>query len=209
MESLGDAINHLSDNTAAKASDIVRAMGRVGGTAKQFGLSAVQTAALTDAFIALGKPPEVAGTAINAMLMKMQTVSKQNAKFGAGLRAIGVDAKVLENAVANDAQGALTGFLAKLEQIDAKDRAGVLSDLFGLEYSDDIALLVGSLDEYRKALGLVGDAEQYAGSMGREFASRAATAANGGDLLKNKLSELSGTIGQQLLPDLKQLFRAC
>ena len=33
----------------------------------------------------------------------------------------------------------------------------MLSDLFGLEYSDDISLLVGSLDEYRKALRFVGD----------------------------------------------------
>lgn len=33
---LGDAINHLSNQSPAKASDIVNALGRVGGVAKQF-----------------------------------------------------------------------------------------------------------------------------------------------------------------------------
>ena len=74
---LGDAINHLSNSSPAKASDIVTAMGRVGGVAKQFGLTELQTASLANAFISLGKPPEVAGTAINGMLTKLQTADKQ------------------------------------------------------------------------------------------------------------------------------------
>jgi hypothetical protein len=68
MTKLGDAINYLSDNTAAKAKDMVPALNRIGGTARQFGLTAVQASALAGAFIILGKAPEKAGTAINAML---------------------------------------------------------------------------------------------------------------------------------------------
>lgn len=64
VEKLGDAINVLGNNTAAREKDIVAAMARIGGTAKQFGLAADEAAALADAFIALGKPPEVAATAI-------------------------------------------------------------------------------------------------------------------------------------------------
>ncbi len=65
---LGDAVNHLSNSSPAKASDIVNVLGRVGGVAKQFGLTELQTASLSNAFISLGKTPEVAGTAINGML---------------------------------------------------------------------------------------------------------------------------------------------
>ena len=56
---LGDAINHLSNSSPAKASDIVNTLGRVGGVARQFGLTEKQTASLATAFISLGKPPEV------------------------------------------------------------------------------------------------------------------------------------------------------
>ena len=37
--SLGDAINHMSDNSAAKANAVVEVLGRIGGSAKVFGLS--------------------------------------------------------------------------------------------------------------------------------------------------------------------------
>ena len=40
VEKLGDAINVLGNNTAAREKDIVAAMARIGGTAKQFGLAA-------------------------------------------------------------------------------------------------------------------------------------------------------------------------
>lgn len=80
---LGDAINHLSNSSPAKASDIVNTLGRVGGVAKQFGLTELQTASLTNAFISLGKSPEVAGTAINAMLTKLMTAEKGGKDFQA------------------------------------------------------------------------------------------------------------------------------
>lgn len=200
MASLGDAINHLSDNTAAKARDIVPVLARVGGTAKQFGLSAIQVAALGDAFIALGKPPEVAATAINAMLLKLQTATRQGKPFQLGLDAMGVSARDLEKAIAKDGQAALIGFLEQLSAIDGQERAGILSDLFGLEYADDISLLSGSLDQYRKALGLVGDQAAYAGSMQREFTNRSATTENRLNLLKNSVTELGINIGSVLLP---------
>ncbi len=72
---LGDAINQLSNNTAAKASEIVQATMRVGGQGRQFGLSAEQVAALSATLIGLGKAPEVAGTGINALLTKLQTAT--------------------------------------------------------------------------------------------------------------------------------------
>ncbi|MFA5712136.1 phage tail tape measure protein [Mycolicibacterium sp.] len=207
MDRLGDAINHLSDNTAAKARDIVPVLARVGGTAKQFGLSAVQVAALGDAFIALGKPPEVAATAINAMLTKLQTATRQSGKFQEALAAIGMSAGEMEAAIAEDGQAALEKFLSTVAGIDKQARAGLLSDLFGMEYADDISLLTGSLDQYRKALGLVGRELDYAGSMSREFANRAATTANQVQLAKNSVGVLAINIGATLLPAINAVLR--
>ena len=77
LRTIGDAVNHISDNSAAKAGQIVNVMKRIGGTAKDFGLSAQQSAALAGSFIALGKGPEIASTGINAMLMKLKAADKQ------------------------------------------------------------------------------------------------------------------------------------
>ena len=81
MEGLGDAINHISDNSAAKASEITEILNRIGGTAKVMGLSAENAAALGSAFITMGKAPEVAGTAINSLFTKLLAPEKQTAGF--------------------------------------------------------------------------------------------------------------------------------
>lgn len=204
MERVGDAINHLSNNTAAKANEMVNVLGRIGGVSKAFGLTVVQASALADAFLALGKSPEIAATGINAMLTKLSTASKQTDKFQKALQLLNIDARDLEKAIGQDAQGALTDFLKTLEKVDPGKRMGVLTDLFGLEYSDDVAALVGGLKEYEKALKHVGDEANYAGSMQGEFESRAATTANTIQLLKNRAHILGITIGNVLLPVVNQ-----
>lgn len=203
VEKLGDAINVLGNNTAAREKDIVAAMARIGGTAKQFGLAADEAAALADAFIALGKPPEVAATAINAMLQKLQTAQSQGKDFQTALEGIGTSADEMAANIAANPQQALTDFLHKLEGLDKQSRALTLSQLFGTEYSDDIALLVGSLGEYEKALGLVNDQAQIQGAMQKEAAAALNTTEGQINKAKAAVSNMAGELGNALLPILK------
>ena len=203
VEKLGDAINVLGNNTAAREKDIVAAMARIGGTAKQFGLAADEAAALADAFIALGKPPEVAATAINAMLQKLQTAQSQGKGFQAALEGIGTSADEMAANIAANPQQALTEFLHKLEGLDKQSRALTLSQLFGTEYSDDIALLVGSLGEYEKALGLVNDQAQIQGAMQKEATAALNTTEGQINKAKAAVSNMAGELGDALLPILK------
>lgn len=203
VEKLGDAINVLGNNTAAREKDIVAAMARIGGTAKQFGLAADEAAALADAFIALGKPPEVAETTINAMLQKLQTAQSQGKDFQAALEGIGTSADEMAANIAANPQQALTEFLHKLEGLDKQSRALTLSQLFGTEYSDDIALLVGSLGEYEKALGLVNDQSQIQGAMQKEAAAALNTTEGQINKAKAAVSNMAGELGNALLPILK------
>ncbi|MCA3199959.1 phage tail tape measure protein, partial [Cupriavidus sp.] len=203
---LGDAINYLSNNMDARAADMLNIANRAGSTAKLFGLSGAQLNALGAAFLALKTPPEVAATAINALLMKLATADKQSGEFQQALAQLGLSAKELKKDIARDAQGTLINFLEAVK--GAPDVMGTLSDLFGAEYSDDIAKLVGSLDTYRQAIGLVADETVYAGSMQREYEARAATTANNLQLLKNQISRLGITIGNALLPPLNSLVGA-
>ena len=75
--SLGDSFNHLSNNMDATAGDMLKIANRAGAVGKQFGLNGQQVGALAASFLALQTPPEVAGTAINALLQKLQTADKQ------------------------------------------------------------------------------------------------------------------------------------
>lgn len=208
IDRLGDAINELSNSSPAKASDIVNALSRVGGVAKAFGLTEIQAAALSNTFISLGKAPEVAGTAINAMLIKLQTADKQSDKFKDALDSIYISADSLKTAIGKDAQGALTSFLGTVAKVPKADRMGLLVDLFGLEYADDIAVLAGSMDTYATSLKTVSNESNYKGSMEKEFQARAATTANNLQLLKNGMAELGINIGSAVLPALNELINS-
>lgn len=196
--SLGDAYNHLSNNMDATAAGMLDIANRAGSNAKLFGLTGEQVGALGASFLALKTPPEVAATGINALLSKLATADRQGAKFQQALNGIGMDATSLKAAIKDDAQGALLSFFEAIQGSD--DVMGTLSDLFGAEYADDMAKIVGSLDTYRKAIGLVGDKTAYAGSMQREYEERSATTANSIQLMKNQINRLGVTIGSVLLP---------
>ena len=207
LTALGDAINHISNNSAATARNIVPALAKAGGAAKQFGLSAEKTVALVGTLIAMGRAPEEAGTATAAILQRLQLAEKLGPKAEAAFRKIGISAKVFGRMISEDAQGALTKFFDAVEKIQGQDRAGVLVDIFGKNYSSTVATLVGSIEKYREQLKLISDHNSYLGSMEKEFVTRAATTENSLQLLKNSLSELSIVLGESLMPTVNSLFQ--
>lgn len=202
---LGDAINELSNSSPAKAADIVETLGRVGGVAKQFGLTETQAASLSNTMIALGKSPEVAATSINSMLVKLMTADKGGKEFQQTLAALQLDANQLAKDIKQNPEAALLGFIKRLNTLPEEDRMGALVELFGREYADDIAVLAGNVDQYEKSIRTLNSTaadgkKSYLGSMNKEFAARAATTANNWQLLKNNMVELGITIGSVLLP---------
>lgn len=200
VEALGDAINTLGNNTAAKESEIVETMVRIGGTAKQFGLAEEQAAALASAMISLGQAPDVAATGINALLTKLQTAQMQSDDFKNALKQIGLTADDMAKQIQANPQQALTLFLEKLSKLDKQQQAMVNFKLFGQEYVDDISLLTGSLKTYQQALGLVADKQKTAGAMSKEFEAKMAAA--GAEIKKAKasLQVLAQTVGSTILP---------
>ena len=208
---LGDAVNHLSNSSPAKAGDIINTLGRVGGVAKQFGLTEIQTTSLSNAFISLGKTPEIAGTAINGMLTKLITADKQGAKFQKALKNMGMESKDLKKAIKENGEQALMDFLKQVGKLPKENQMGALVDLFGLEYADDVAVLVGGLETYKKSIDELKKTSKdgksaFIGSMDKEFAARSATTANNWQIFKNSLVEIGITTGSVLLPALNQLM---
>ena len=197
---LGDAINTLGNTSAAKESEIVDVMQRIGGQAKQFGLATEQAAALSAAFISLGKSPEVAGTAINALLTKLQTANVQSDDFKETLAGIGLNADKMADDIAANPQQALSNFLQTLESMDKQQRSVATFKLFGQDYVDDVNALVGGLDTYNKALDSVKDKSVTAGAMQKEFNAKMDTSAQSIDQAKQSINVLAQTVGKELLP---------
>uniref|UniRef100_UPI0033402750 phage tail tape measure protein n=1 Tax=Wolbachia endosymbiont (group B) of Pilophorus perplexus TaxID=3066160 RepID=UPI0033402750 len=202
MEHVGNVINHLSDNTAAKARDMVETLAIVGGTAKQFGLDIEKTSSLANAFISLGKTPEKAATAINALLSKLQTAEEQGGDFKAALEQMGITAEEIVQRISENGEEALLYFFQTLKKMDNQERSTILMKLFGQEYQDDIALLAGSFNKYEDAIKLLANAEKYGSSLQEEFKNRADTTANKLQLLKNAIVEAGMNLGSVMLPTL-------
>ncbi|MBC7952246.1 MAG: phage tail tape measure protein [Rhodospirillaceae bacterium] len=200
LELVGDAINKLDDSSTAKAVEIVDVIKRAGGGGKQFGLNTQQVAALATSFLDLGSTGDIAATSINALLGKMQSAPVQSAKFQKGLKELGWDAKDMQKAIGEDAQGTLIKFLETVKELDKDTRVNTLAEMFGAEYSDDMAKLTEGLDTYKKHLKTVSDQSAYAGSMTAEFGIRSQTTANQLQLTSNAMNRAAINIGSALLP---------
>lgn len=200
LTKLGDAINHLSNNSAASAKNIIPALAKMGGAARQFGLTAEKSSALVGTMIAMGRAPEEAGTAAAAILQRLQLADKLGVKAEKAFRKIGLSAKVFKKMIATDAQGALSKFFDMVAKINPQERASVLVDIFGKNYSNIVAMLVGSLGKYKEQLDLVSNSKIYSGSMEKEFLARSATTENSIQIMQNAFSELGITLGYTLLP---------
>ncbi len=199
---LGDSMNALANSMDAKASAIVNFANRAGGTAKTYGMTGQEVAALGAAFLDAKVGVEEASTATNTMLVNLGTASKLSKAAQAGFKSLGLSASSLEKAFKEDAQGALLGFLQVVKK--SKDPMGALTDIFGKDHAPKIVRLMNNLDHYQKALKTVSDKDKYAGSMQNEYAVRAETTANNIQLLKNTLNKLGITVGSVLLPPLNK-----
>lgn len=203
MAKFGDAINYLSDNANAKASDIVNVIARAGSDTRMLGLTENQAAALGSTFLSMGKAPELAAQAMKGMTSAFAELKA--GKHQEELKALGFTTKSFAAAMNKDAQGAITSFIEKVKKLPKDKQYPLLAKMFGKEYADDVMLLAQNTGEYNRQLQLLQETDEkgelkYLGSMQREFESRSATTENNLQLLKNSFSELGVTIGAKFLP---------
>ncbi|MCA7010478.1 phage tail tape measure protein [Wolbachia endosymbiont of Tribolium confusum] len=205
LKDLGNLANHIASNTTVEAKDLMAGMNIASGAAKQFGLKIEQTAGLVSAFISLGKQPKKAAEMINAVLVKLQTAREQGDEFIGTLDEIGIDIEELEENIKKDPQKALLSFFETLEKIDKDERPNILLKLFGLGSQDEVALMLGSLGEWRNKMKLLANEEERQNSLQEEFNDRVSTTANQLRLLKNSVAEVSMNLGSVMLPILKPI----
>ncbi|WP_020185963.1 phage tail tape measure protein [Methylopila sp. 73B] len=163
------AINAIADGLEGPVSEtgLLDFLNRTGNAGRRLGMSAKEIAAIGGAFASIGRPIEVAGSAVNAIISKLENASSLPKDAQAAIRLLGTTPKKLEKDIK---AGGIDGFLKLLDRIKASPHANKIGfELFGLENVDEFQNLLGALDQVRKALKLVEDDSANVASLKKTF----------------------------------------
>lgn len=200
---LAAAINVLGDSTVASEREILNTIMRTAALSKQANLTAKDSAALAASFVSLGMAPQVAATAINALLGRMTTAEIQSARFQKGLAMIGMSGKELQNMTSENGVQAIFALGNAIDKLDPQARAQAIGLMFGAEHSDNVGIFLDRIELLQGGLSSVADDQQNLNRYHEVFATQVGTAESKMQLLNNSFQELAIEIGTALLPAIK------
>lgn len=208
MSLLGDAINHLGDNSESNAPNIVDILTRVGGLGKAAGLANPQIAALAAVIDGAAPSAEIAATGMKNILQTLSggeqlAEAKRKMLEDLGFDATDIAQRMQENAVATTRE-----ILQSIADRDAAERSGITEELFGRESVAAVLNLVGNLEGYDKAMGEVADTSLFVGSKSREYQREMEKTATRVAVLKERFTNLKINLGNQLMPTISKLITA-
>ncbi|HQS15456.1 phage tail tape measure protein [Reyranella sp.] len=196
---LADAINHLSNNTAASAPDLLEVTRRVAPLAKLFGMTAEQASAFGAAMISAGAAPDVAATSYRNMGQALTRGASATKAQQAAFARLGTSSTQIARLMQKNSIATIQTLFKRINAIPEHERAALMSDLFGDE-ARALAPLITNGKLLSETLALIANRTKYAGSAQKEYETRVETMRNRLQLLKNRVNELSLTIGDALLP---------
>ncbi len=203
--SLADAINHLGNNSAASAPNILEVVKRVAPMAKTFGFTAEQIAAIGATMVGSGFEADIAATSIlnmgRALTKGASATKRQNAVFAQ----LHLNSKKVAKSMQKDAVGTLVDVLDRINKLPAASRAAAVSDLFGDE-ARALGPLITNSKLLAQVLGLVDEKQKYAGSAAQEFDTASRRTAFGLQIFKNRVNDLAISVGDALLPALNNIL---
>jgi TP901 family phage tail tape measure protein len=204
LERFGDQINTVADNSNTSERELLNLISRVGDTAQQFGLLRSETLGLSAAILSLGKPPEVAATALENMLTSLRNADLQTQDFQSALAAMGLNARKLAQDIDKNPKAALDRFLQTLSELNARSRSGAITQLFG-KGQDAVVInqLISSLNEYRRIVKLASQEELFSGSLARTFEEREKTVEAAFQRMRNAISVFSINVADMFLPAIR------
>lgn len=200
---LADKINYLGNTGPASAAQISDIVTSVGSLAEVNHVSTGNLAALGATISGMGVEAEVASTGIQNFMLALSNASSGNAKKV--LKAIGMTPSQLSEGMVKDSKATMLKVLDGLRKLPEAKKSKGLEWLFGRESIKAIAPLLNNLELLRNNFKKVADAQQYSGSMQKEYEARASTTANSLQLLRNQFNAASITIGDMFLPEIVKI----
>lgn len=197
---LADKINFLGNTTAASAPLISDVVTRIGPLGSVGGVASGEIAALGASLVGSGVTSEIAATGIKNLILALVSGESATKSQNEAFAALGLNAVDMAKYMQKDARGAILRVLEAVQRLDKEQQASVMAELFGKESISAIAPLLSNLDALKTNFDAVSDASKYAGSMEKEFQTRAETTANAMELMNNSIYRTKVAIGQGLLP---------
>ena len=197
---LADKINFLGNTTAASAPLISDVVTRIGPLGSVGGVASGEIAALGASLVGSGVTSEIAATGIKNLILALVSGESATKSQNEAFAALGLNAIDMAKYMQKDARGAILSVLEAVQRLDKEQQASVMAELFGKESISAIAPLLSNHDALKTNFDAVSDASKYAGSMEKEFQTRAETTANAMELMNNSIYRTKVAIGQGLLP---------
>lgn len=204
---LADKINYLGNTGPANAKKISEVVTRVGSIGKTAGLNSGEVAALGATITGVGVQADVASTGIKNLTKALTSGKALTRSQAAAFKKLGFNGTQIAKDMQRDASGTIIKVLSAVSKLSKETQSPALMTLFGSESSEAIFPLLTNLDLLKRNFERVSDAQKYAGSMQKEYASRSATTQNSIQLLKNQFDAASITIGSIFLPSIVELTK--
>ncbi|MCI8210291.1 hypothetical protein AUC61_12155 [Pseudomonas sp. S25] len=190
---LADQITQLGKAGGVDAGKVSRIVTAAGSS----GLSSGQAAAMGAVFAKGGTSEEAAASSMRnfAQTLNAGTLATEGQKQA--FKALGLDAQAVSEGMSADAEGTISNVLTKLNALEKGKQGAMLSQLFG---DQSAAPLLTDLDTLSRNFQLVGNSQQYAGSVQEAYAATAETTASRLQVMDNHTTRLGIAIGSALLP---------
>ncbi len=206
METLGDKINALGDNSAAKERNIVEMFSRSGAAAKEAGVDYDTTLALLTSVNSAGMQPEIASRWFNAFSGALRTVTKDDKNMVAGLKLIGLTAEQVSEGMKRDAGKTMTDLFDRLTK--SPEAATAAIKMFGKGWWDETLRAKGASAEVKKQMELVKDSARFKGSLDKGLAIQLDTTANHLVRLKSLSEDVGDRMGRWTLKPINQTIES-
>lgn len=209
VNALTGSINHLSNNMAATAPEILDVVKRVGSVGKAAQLSGEQVSALGAAMLAGGAEQEIAATGVKNFALALAAGETATKRQREAFHALGLDAKAVAveftSGDAARANAAMRDLIGRIGQLGDAERVATIKNLFGRESLGAIAPLATNVKLFDQAMGLALDTTKTLTSVQDEYNVRSKTTANAIQLLKNNIEALAIQFGNALLPHINKV----
>ena len=209
-----DIVNQIGNTTSASAKDVVEVLARSGGALK--GLTAMnekQIAALAGSFRSASVSSEVASTSMMSFINALSSGEGATKSQKKAMEELGIDAGKMAHMMTSNsenAQKAIQDVFKRINGLREDQKSSIIGALFGNEagVKSAVATLAKQGDLLAGNFKMIGEPAQYAGSMLKEFQSRADTTSNSMQIAGNAVKLVAGGIGTALLPTVRKSAEA-
>lgn len=213
VDRFGAAIVALGNNAATTESDIVNMASRIASSGTQVGLTAQQVLALSTTLASVGLEAEGGGSAISAVITKIDKDVALNADtLKTWADVAGMSVKNFKNLWENDAMSAIQKVVAGMGDATAGgENLNVILDDLGvtsLRQTDTMKRLSGAAELMTEMVDLSNDAWEENTALTNESSKRYETTASKITQMKNTITELCVRLGDILLPIIKNIISA-